>query len=457
MYAPSCCGSNVEATTRYGPSARVSVTDSVCTSLSAYLDLATCGARGAGEPPEGARNYWRARRARTTSVLPIERLWLPLASSAFITHSPIGRRRHCAVAARRVRRAVDRRRELELRVGRHAGVFWQPPAVDASTRRWPAAFEDEGRRRGVARWRPEARQPCARGAPPPPAHDRMRSTMSTMTNQAARRGDFSTASTRSRPDRPGRRHRQGPRGVLGAGDGVPQGMPLVVDYGDCSDAPSGAVRAASSCCARPSRCRSREQRSSELSREFAAAGVPTLFERREAGGDGGRAARRPAARAGRIAAAAEAEASSKSAAAAAKPRSCTSQRAVGRAGVRRGREPARARRRTGAEVLADGDVFVSGDLSGRALRRPRHGAADRRRPLQRRARLGGGRLPARRLGARAHRPKALALGRAPRLVARHRAGRCRLRRRVDRVRVAVARGVLLNVHINSAQWWPPCP
>ena len=60
VYAPSCCGSNVEATTRYGPSARVSVTDSVCTSLSAYLDLATWRARGAGEPPEGARNYWRA-------------------------------------------------------------------------------------------------------------------------------------------------------------------------------------------------------------------------------------------------------------------------------------------------------------------------------------------------------------------------------------------------------------
>ena len=200
-----------------------------------------------------------------------------------------------------------------------------------------------------------------------------RSTMSTMTNQAARRGGFFN-----------RVYQVATVTVAGAGtDAVRavcsapatafrQGMPLVVDYGDCSDAPEAeAVRAHLGLL--------REAQllplgvsnvSSELSRELAAVGVPTLFSSgAKPGGDGGRAARRPAARA-------EPEpppppkpkASSAASAAAA-----TTQLHFGsvRSGEQVYAEGASlcvlGAVHSGAEVLADGDVFVSGDLSGRAL------------------------------------------------------------------------------------------
>lgn len=73
------------------------------------------------------------RRARTTSVLPIERLWLPLASSAFITHSPIAS--GAAVGACRSSSAYVALStagvSLNCGLVAHAGVFGQPPAVDA--------------------------------------------------------------------------------------------------------------------------------------------------------------------------------------------------------------------------------------------------------------------------------------------------------------------------------------
>ena len=242
----------------------------------------------------------------------------------------------------------------------------------------------------------------------------MRRTMSTMTNQTARRGGFFN-----------RVYQVATVTVAGAGtDAVRavcsapatafrQGMPLVVDYGDCSDAPEAEAVRAHLGLLRDAQLLPLgvSNVSSELSRELAAAGVPTLFSSgAKPGGDGGRAARRPAARA-------EPEpppppkpkSSSAASAAAATTQLALRQRAVGRAGVRRGREPVRARRRAqrrrGARRRRR--LRERRPQRPRALRprRPRHGAADRRRPLQRRARLGGGRLPARRLGARAHRPK----------------------------------------------------
>ena len=78
-------------------------------------------------------NIGGPRRARTTSVLPIERLWLPLASSAFITHSPIAS--GAAVGACRSSSAYVALStagvSLNCGLVAHAGVFGQPPAVDA--------------------------------------------------------------------------------------------------------------------------------------------------------------------------------------------------------------------------------------------------------------------------------------------------------------------------------------
>ena len=197
----------------------------------------------------------------------------------------------------------------------------------------------------------------------------MRRTMSTMTNQAARRGGFFN-----------RVYQVATVTVAGAGtDAVRavcsapatafrQGMPLVVDYGDCSDAPEAEAVRAHLGLLRDAQLLPLgvSNVSSELSRELAAAGVPTLFSSgAKPGGDGGRAARRPAARA-------EPEPPPQP-----KPKSssaaATTQLHFGsvRSGEQVYAEGASlcvlGAVHSGAEVLADGDVFVSGDLSGRAL------------------------------------------------------------------------------------------
>ena len=201
----------------------------------------------------------------------------------------------------------------------------------------------------------------------------MRRTMSTMTNQTARRGGFFN-----------RVYQVATVTVTGAGtDAVRavcsapatafrQGMPLVVDYGDCSDAPEAEAVRAHLGLLRDAQLLPLgvSNVSSELSRELAAAGVPTLFSSgAKPGGDGGRAARRPAARA-------EPEPPpppKAKASAAASAAAATTQLHFGsvRSGEQVYAEGASlcvlGAVHSGAEVLADGDVFVSGDLSGRAL------------------------------------------------------------------------------------------
>ena len=197
-------------------------------------------------------------------------------------------------------------------------------------------------------------------------------TMSTMTNQTARRGGFFN-----------RVYQVATVTVAGAGtDAVRavcsapatafrQGMPLVVDYGDCSDAPEAeAVRAHLGLL--------REAQllplgvsnvSSELSRARRRRRADALLERREA-----RRRRRPrgaaagGARGARTPPPPKAKSSAAASAAAA-----TTQLHFGsvRSGEQVYAEGASlcvlGAVHSGAEVLADGDVFVSGDLSGRAL------------------------------------------------------------------------------------------
>ena len=320
------------------------------------------------------------RRARTTSVLPIERLWLPLASSAFITHSPIASgaaRGACRSSSAYVALSTA---GVSLNCGlvAHAGVFGQPPAVDAVHSPLACGI---GRVDGEERWlsRPTSREPAtvvrsmASMRSATATATAMRRTMSTMTNQAARRGGFFN-----------RVYQVATVTVAGAGtDAVRavcsapatafrQGMPLVVDYGDCSDAPEAEAVRAHLGLLRDAQLLPLgvSNVSSELSRELAAAGVPTLFSSgAKPGGDGGRAARRPASRAEPEPPPPPKAKSSAAASAAA----ATTQLHFGsvRSGEQVYAEGASlcvlGAVHSGAEVLADGDVFVSGDLSGRAL------------------------------------------------------------------------------------------
>ena len=200
----------------------------------------------------------------------------------------------------------------------------------------------------------------------------MRRTMSTMTNQAARRGGFFNRVYQVATVTVAGTGTDAVRAVCSApATAFRQGMPLVVDYGDCSDAPEAEAVRAHLGLLRDAQLLPLgvSNVSSELSRELAAAGVPTLFSSgAKPGGDGGRAARRPAARAEPEPPPPKPKASAAASAAAA-----TTQLHFGsvRSGEQVYAEGASlcvlGAVHSGAEVLADGDVFVSGDLSGRAL------------------------------------------------------------------------------------------
>ena len=219
--------------------------------------------------------------------MPIERLWLPLASSAFITHSPIASgaaRGACRSSSAYVALSTA---GVSLNCGlvAHAGVFGQPPAVDAVHSPLACGI---GRVDGEERWlRPGDRGAMATVVRSTAVAAAMRRTMaassrtmSTMTNQAARRGGFFN-----------RVYQVATVTVAGAGtDAVRavcsapatafrQGMPLVVDYGDCSDAPEAEAVRAHLGLLRDAQLLPLgvSNVSSELSRELAAAGVPTLF------------------------------------------------------------------------------------------------------------------------------------------------------------------------------------